>query len=69
MTEERRKMQLPGSGLKCGSCNAELGRVSRTTRTAGFILRERICPECRAKNITSERVIASRERRYFSGNG
>lgn len=59
---EMREFQLPGgSGLKCEKCGAWLTRVHRTLTTAGFITRERICPECQTLNTTSERVINARK--------
>lgn len=64
---EFREFSLPGSGLRCGKCNAALTRVHRTITTPGFVTRERICQQCGQLNTTSERVINTRDRRgYFS---
>jgi len=57
MTKE---FKLPGSGLKCEDCGTQLLGVYRTVKSLSFVMRERICPKCGTKNITSERVIASR---------
>lgn len=59
------EFKLPGSGLKCGKCNSILPTVSRTVKTPGFLVRERICPKCSQLNTTSERVINTRDRRGF----
>ena len=57
------KFELPGIGLKCGKCGDILPQVDRTVKSAGFVIRERICPGCGSLNSTTERVIATRERR------
>jgi phage FluMu protein Com len=59
-----RTFELPG--LRCQHCQAHLPRVYRTQTTRGFIIRERICPQCNRVNTTSERIIAVRERQHFS---
>lgn len=59
-----RTFELPG--LRCQHCQSHLPRVYRTQTTRGFIIRERICPQCQRANITSERIIAVRERQRFS---
>lgn len=60
---DRREIQLPGRGLKCAGCGALLPKVYRTITTAGFITRERICPQCDKVNTTGERVLNVRERK------
>lgn len=61
------EFKLPGAGLKCGKCGEILPTVKETIKTPGFITRKRICTVCGNVNITSERVIATRQRRrYFS---
>lgn len=57
---EHREFQLPGGGLKCAACGAELPRVAHTRKTTGLIIRERRCsnPKCGELNKTLERVIA-----------
>ena len=59
-----RTFELPG--LRCQHCQAHLPRVYRTQTTRGFIIRERICPQCNRVNTTSERIIAVRERKHFN---
>ena len=59
-----RTFELPG--LRCQHCQAHLPRVYRTQTTRGFIIRERICPQCNRVNTTSERIIGVRERQHFS---
>ena len=59
--------RLPHSGLCCQHCGEQLTRVNHTRTTAGFILRERICPRCDRINTTSERILSVRVRkRTFS---
>ena len=59
--------RLPQSGLCCQHCGEQLTRVNHTRTTAGFILRERICPRCDRINTTSERILSVRVRkRTFS---
>ena len=59
-----RTFELPG--LRCQHCQAHLPRVYRTQTTRGFIIRERICPQCNRVNTTSERIIGVRERQHFN---
>ena len=59
---EQRTFRLPGGGLKCEVCGESLPRVYRTRPSGGFILRERVCPECGKVNRTSERVISTEPR-------
>lgn len=58
--EERRKFELPGTGLRCGGCGEFLPHVDRTKETEGFVNRERRCPGCGQINVTDERVIHTR---------
>ena len=58
-----REFKLPGGnsgGLKCQACGTELEHVYRTTRSGGFVMRERVCPQCSAVNTTAERVLNAR---------
>ena len=64
---ERRVIKLPGSGLQCELCEAELNRVKRTEPSGGFIMRVRVCPECGHRNKTSERVVGNSRRDRFNG--
>jgi len=58
-----REFKLPGGeGLACEQCRTPLHKVYRTTRSAGFVMRERICPQCGAIHTTSERVLAVRNK-------
>jgi transcriptional regulator NrdR family protein len=66
MTAEFRKQ---GDGLRCQKCDAELQSVYRTRQTAGFVLRERLCPSCNTLHTTGERILNARprfEKRRFS---
>lgn len=60
------EFKLPSGGLKCQSCGGELPRVYRTIRSSGFVIRERICPECGKINTTAERVVNVRTKERFS---
>lgn len=60
---DHKEFQLPGYGIKCGHCGSLLPRVSRTIIDFGFVRRERTCPQCFKLNVTSERVINTRDRR------
>lgn len=57
-----RTFNLPGTGLRCGNCNAVLAGVEDTRRTEGLIVRRRYCP-CGHINETVERVIGSHPHR------
>lgn len=60
---ERRQVKLPGGGCYCEACGSPLPDVARTTRSDGFILRERRCinPKCKEKlNVTVERTLTAR---------
>lgn len=72
MEKELRQFELPGAGLKCAAktgkdevCGATLPSVYRTLTTAAFVTRHRICPKCKTVNITSERVIGTRDKCYM----
>ena len=63
------EFRRPADGLKCQGCGAELRAVYRTKQTAGFVMRERVCPHCQTLHTTSERIITARprfEKRRFS---
>lgn len=63
MNGERRMFELPTMGLACDGCGTQLPGPDHTRTSPGFIFRERICPKCGLKNVTSERVIATRQGR------
>ena len=60
------EFKLPGSGLKCDSCDTVLPRVAHTRPTSGMIIRERRCPKCGHLNKTIERVIAGTAKNRFT---
>lgn len=66
MANEPRTFDFPGQqdwhGLRCQDCNEPLRNVDRTERSAGFVVRVRVCAKCGCRNKTFERVVQAKER-------